>query len=247
MKNYKAVVSYRGDRFLGFERQEEGRTVQGAIENALSTLFPEGFLLHGAGRTDAGVHAEGQVVSFRAGRAFDSEERLMKCLNHLLPSDIAVLSLVEVPLSFDARKSATGKRYCYRLLKGTRNPLVINAVSLDDIGIHDLSRLPEACSLLKGNHDFRNFTSKKGDLLEFRRDISIDILEDNEVLSLVFTASGFMTYMVRFLVQAILDLCAGKVARETVEDLLERPLPRRIYPRLAPAEGLTLQEVLYER
>ena len=123
----------------------------------------------------------------------------------------------------------------------------INAVSLDDIGVHDLSRLVEACSLLKGDHDFRNFTSKKEDLLEFRREISIDVLEDDEVLSLVFTARGFMTYMVRFLVQAILDLCAGKVAKETVEDLVERPLPRRIYPRLAPAEGLTLEEVLYER
>lgn len=246
MKNYKAVVSYRGDRFLGFERQEEGRTVQGTIEDALSTLFPEGFLLHGAGRTDAGVHAKGQVVSFKVERAFDSEERLMKCLNHLLPSDIAVLSLTEVPLSFDARKSAKGKRYCYRLLKGTRNALLINAISLDDIGIQNTSGVKEACSLFQGEHDFRNFTSKKEDLLDFRRDISIEVLENDELISLFFSSRGFMTYMIRFLVQAILDVCAGKVTSETVEDLLERPLPRRIYPRLAPAEGLTLEEVLYE-
>ena len=246
MRNYKAVVSYRGGSFWGFERQGEERTVQGVLEEALSTLFPEGFLLHGAGRTDAGVHARGQVVSIRAERSFDSPERLMKCLNHLLPSDIAVISLSEAPLSFDARKSSKGKRYCYRLLTGTRNPLVVNAVSLDDIGIHDLSSLKSSCALFEGSHDYRNFTSKREDLLDFRRTVSIDVTEREGIVSLLFASSGFMTYMVRFLVQGILDLSQGKVDRATIEDLLEHPLPRRIYPRLAPAEGLTLEEVLYE-
>ncbi len=119
---YKAVVSYFGPHYLGFQRQPQGGTVQDALENVLSQVFGCETLLKAAGRTDAGVHAYGQVISFE-GNNWDDPEALRKAVNGLLPDDIYVRSIEVVPSSFDARHSAKGKVYQYAFTVNQRDPL----------------------------------------------------------------------------------------------------------------------------
>jgi len=252
MRNFFCTLSYLGHSYHGFERQKQYKTVQGEIERALSELIGVPSQIHGAGRTDAGVNAKGQTFSFFADKdLMKSKDRFLYSFNRLLPSDISVLSLAEVPLGFDARHSCSGKRYSYSFSIGPKDPYKAFTVACLGIRPFDYDSFSSSLSSCIGLHDFRDFTTKPDDKDDFCRDIKkIDITYEeispsSKETHITFVSNGFMTYQVRIMVGAALKVGLGKLS---VSDYVKHlsPLTRSIISFKAPAEGLTLEEVYYE-
>lgn len=246
MKNYLAVCSYNGSKFFGFQRQPRLRNVQSVIEDKLSTLLGKKTLIHGAGRTDKGVHALGQTFSFKADIKTDYSH-FVYSLNRLLPKDVVVLSLKEVPPSFDARHSNSGKVYRYDFSYGTRDPLQIDTLAQLEKKGFDVDAFCTAIKQFEGKHDFSNFTTKTSDVDGFIRTISsIDIVIDKEKQtgSVTFKGNGFMTYMVRLIMGCSFKAGYHQIDPKEITNLINRK-PRHIMSFKAPAEGLYLVEVLY--
>lgn len=237
------IVRYDGHDFLGFQSQKEGRTVEGTIEKSLETLFGEPINIHGAGRTDTGVSAKGQTFSFTLPSARDLPSLLL-ALNRLLPKDIQVISLREVPDSFDARHSSIGKHYSYSLHVGERDPFAKFEWQLEVPGF-DSSSFKKAILLMKGKHDFSSFTSKTEDPNDFVRNIEkIEIKEEDGHIRVDFYGDGFMRYMVRIIVGTAVKCAYSKIAIEEVASALDNK-ERRSFTYLADPCGLILEEVFY--
>jgi tRNA pseudouridine38-40 synthase len=243
---YLCKVSYLGSAYHGFERQKQLPTIQGKIEEALSVLLQRITHIHGAGRTDAGVSAKGQTFSFETAEIADSHQFLY-AFNRLLPSDISVLSLEAKDKGFDARHKSTGKRYSYTFRIGEKRPLESLLVSQFGVRAFESDVFYEAVNLYKGLHDFRDFTSKSSDIDGFVRCIFSVSHEDSDGLYRVeFIGNGFMTYQVRIMIGVALKVGFGKMTTHEVKAAL-KPTERKIFSYMAPAEGLTLEEVFYER
>jgi len=242
---YCGVLSYCGKAYKGFERQKNYPTIQGEVEAALSNLGGKSITIHGAGRTDAGVHAKGQTFSFD----FDSIADLgtfVHAINRLLPGDIVVLSLRQVDSTFDARHSSVGKVYSYAFHYGRRDPLALQEFQLEWPNF-SFPFFIACMKLYEGTHNFMDFTSKSVDKDHFIRTIEpIRFAYDEKGghMKVTLTGNGFMTYMVRILVGVAFKVAMGKMSLDEVERALD-PTERKIISYKAPAEGLCLEEVLY--
>lgn len=242
----KARIAYLGRNFLGFERQKEGRTVQGTIEKTLSDYFGTEILVQGAGRTDAGVNASGQVIAFSSPRESMDFERERRAIDRRLPSDLSLLSLEEAPAGFHPRKSAKCKIYAYRFSFGERDVFQPAVTFLDREEKFNPSLFEKTLSLFVGRHDFASFTSKDADARGFVRTIeSIDVANKGKETSVVFKGDGFMTYQIRFIVGAAFKAAYGELSIDEVQKRIDAP-KRSILSYKAPAEGLTLVYVGYE-
>ncbi|MBP5091467.1 MAG: tRNA pseudouridine(38-40) synthase TruA [Bacilli bacterium] len=247
MKNVLATISYNGRLFNGFQRQPDKRTVQGELEKTLSYMLGRRMSVHGAGRTDKGVHALGQAVTFLLPVDKDLEA-FRKSLNRVLPPDIVILSLKEVPEDFDARHSSAGKVYRYIFSWGDKDPLQEGLRT--ELGLRDfnVSAFKEALSYFVGTHDFSNYTTKSEDNADFIRtidEISVEADEERRVAVVTFKGNGFMTYMIRFMMGTAFHAGRGKIEPKDVIGLLNRK-PRSIVPYKAKADGLYLVKVIYE-
>ncbi len=243
---YFCRLSYLGTAYHGFERQPRLRTIQGTLERVLAHFCGEEILVKGAGRTDSGVHALGQTFSFVCSKDIDTK-RFLYATNRLLPDDIKILSIQEVPESFDARHSSCGKRYEYRFTYGPKDPFLKNRVAQFLRDDFDPDLFKKALLCFQGKHNFQNFTCKKEDKDGFIRVIeSIDVTidKDKQAGKVVFLGNHFMTYQVRFMVGCALKVATKKLPLEKVNELLERK-PRQIVSFKAPACGLYLCEVYY--
>lgn len=247
MKKYACLVSYAGCFYNGFQRQNNASSVQKKIEEIFSILMDKQIEVKAAGRTDAGVNALGQVVSFISDREINVES-FKNHANRLFPSSISLNLIKEVPLSFDPRHSAKAKEYVYRFYLGKKDPFKnFTHAYLREDGF-DLETFKKALSLFKGKHDFSNFTSKPNDKDDFIRDIEtleFDYDEASKTGSIRFISNGFMTYQIRFMVGEAILTARGKHTLEELEDMLNRK-PRKIVSSKAPAEGLTLVRVIYD-
>ena len=245
MSAYKAVVSYDGRPYEGFQKQPNKVTVQGTIEEKLSALLGAKTVVHGAGRTDSGVSAKGQVVSFSLSLPIKDLERFRYALNRLLPSSIYCLSLEEKPLSFDARHSASGKIYSYSFCYQGRNPLNAFESPLA-VGSFDFDLFKKAIRIYDGFHDFRNFTTKKEDKDDFKRDVRIlDVRDEKGHVFARLSSNGFMTYMVRILVGSAIKVATKKFTLEHLLSFLDTK-ERKILSFKSDPRGLLLEEVLYD-
>jgi tRNA pseudouridine38-40 synthase len=241
---YCLKLCYDGTRFKGWQRLPGENTIQGRIEAVLSDIFYQPIEIHGSGRTDAGVHAAGQVASFRA--PLYDRKKLLSQLRHRLPEDIGVLSVDYAHDRFHARLSATEKTYCYR---------VWNSKEPDVFGRHfrapfpqtlDIAAMEEAMALCVGRHDFLAFCSNKHfkkssvrELREFR------LRKEGEELIFTLTADGFLYNMVRILVGTVLEVGMGLRNAHTIPELFSHR-NREMAGETAPARGLCLMEVRYE-
>jgi tRNA pseudouridine38-40 synthase len=244
---YLAKVAYLGANYKGFERQKSFPSIQGELERSLGYLFSQETLIHGAGRTDAGVNAHGQTFSFLGPDSLE-EGPFLAAMNHLLPKDIAVLSLQAVPASFDARHSAQGKIYSYSFHLGLRDPLSSQTIYQVPYPQIDLALFASCLSLYEGEHDFRDFTPKASDPEGFVRTLAKPLFSFDEKTGIgvvVIAGSGFMTYMVRTLVGVAFKVALKKMTLAEVSGLLA-PKERKILSYKAPTEGLCLEEVIYE-
>ena len=241
---YLGFISYNGGAYEGFQRQKNKPTIQGTVEEQLSLLCGETTLIHGVGRTDAGVHALKSAFSFESKNKLN-EKKAVVALNRLLPKDIRVLGLFEVEPSFDARHSCVGKTYEYRLSYDRINPFLIGLEAQMERPDFDVDLFEEAILVFKGHHDFKNFTTKKEDKDDFIRTIdSIEVKKGEGRVVVIFSGNGFMTYQIRLMVGAAIKVATHKFTVEELREKLEAS-PRHIVPFKAPAEGLYLKEVDY--
>lgn len=242
MRVTKLILSYDGTDFCGWQRQPDERTVQGVIEHALAELSGKRIPVAGAGRTDAGVHAQGQVASFRAEFRLKNDA-LRRALNALLPGDVRVLSAGPAPPGFHARKSARSKVYRYRIYNGPRiSPFLFRYV-LHWPGPLDLEKMAEAAGRFKREADFTSFSSNRL-LHPVRRVSRSKIRKDGKEIIYTVEADGFLRYMVRTIVGTLLEVARGKIEPLAIEDLFAGKR-RSLRSPTAPAKGLCLVKVIY--
>ncbi len=241
----KLTLQYDGSEFAGWACQPDLRTVQGELERALRTVLGEldaggePLSVTVAGRTDRGVHAWGQVASYRH-EALDPQR-----LNALLPNDIAVLACEPAPRLFDARRDATSRTYCYRVLARRTHDVFERGRALWWPRPLDLSLLEECAGLLPGRHDFTAFTPTETEHTRFERNvIEARWRAAGDILEFWIEADTFLRHMNRVLVGTMLEVGAGR--REVAEfaELLEGR-PRSCAGPTVPAHGLALACVLY--
>lgn len=250
MKRVKAVVQYDGTAFLGFQRQKRGRTVQETLEASLGRLLGHEVKVKGAGRTDAGVHARGQVVSFLTDSPMPAE-RIPEALAGLLPEDVLVVAAEEVPLDFDPQKDARRKTYCYRIWRKAEPDVFFRRYSYWYPGSLDFDLMQKESASFLGRHDFRSFRASGSSAKTTVREVSEvrwavrGALGSKDALwEFWVTADGFLYKMVRLMVGTVLDVARGHLPEGTVAAALTRPGQVRI-GRCVPGKGLCLEQVAF--
>ncbi len=240
------LLQYDGTRYQGWQRQESNEnTIQGRLERLLGRMCGEEIELQGSGRTDAGVHARGQVANFHTSSAMSTEE-MFDYINRYLPEDIAVLKVTEASERFHSRLNATGKRYQYLVHNGAAPDVFLRRYAIEEPGRLDLGAMRKAAGCLEGEHDFKAFTSaKKSKKSTIRRIDEVRIEKEGELLRFTFQGNGFLFHMVRILMGTLLEVGRGERSVEDVKRLLEGAGRDQAGP-LADAKGLTLMEVYYE-
>jgi tRNA pseudouridine38-40 synthase len=249
MNTIRLDLAYHGARFAGWAAQPGVRTVQGELEEALERLLGSETSLTVAGRTDAGVHAWGQVASFATGREPPAE--LARALNSLTGPDLAVRAAEAAAEGFDARRDARSRTYCYRVLaERTPNPFEAGVALFWPHRIGD-GALAACAEALIGTHDFTAFTPTQTEHVRFERDIlraewheKPAVLGSGRVLELWIEADAFMRNMVRVLVGTMLEVGGGRRSLEDFRSLLEGA-PRERGGETAPSHGLHLASVRY--
>lgn len=245
MRNFKAVIGYEGTKYQGWQRQERtDMTIQGKLENVLSRLDGRNVEVIGSGRTDAGVHAEGQVANFYLNSE-KSVDHIMQYCNRFLPEDIVVSSLEEVSERFHARYLAERKTYRYRVDTGMVPDVFSRRYVYHFSQQLDLELMRKAAVILCGTHDFKAFTSnKKMKKSSVRTLEEIRIEQHNNELWLTFIGNGFLYNMVRILVGTLLEVGIGARKPEEMTVILQSKNRESAGP-MAPAQGLTLVSVEY--
>jgi len=239
----RAVVEYDGTRYAGFQRQKREITVQEEIEKALASVTQEQTKIVGAGRTDAGVHATGQVISFSTGWKRPLSE-LQRAVNALLPFDIAIFELSEVPLDFHARKSALSRRYRYTIFnRPLRSPLS-RLYAYHWVGGLDLEAMKEALEHLIGVHDFASFGRARPRGSTVRQMVEVDCRREGDYIYIDLEANAFLKGMVRTIVGTLLLVGRGELSPQGFKEVLEAKDRSRAGDPL-PAHGLCLTGVSY--
>ncbi|MGQ9673953.1 MAG: tRNA pseudouridine(38-40) synthase TruA [Candidatus Aminicenantales bacterium] len=240
--HYKLTLCYDGTDFSGWQRQSGKRTVQGMLEEALTKMSGRKISVTGAGRTDAGVHARGQVASFKASLRLGQNE-LRRALNALLPPDVRILSIHKVAAAFHARKMARTKVYQYRIWNSPRiNPFVLR------YALHwpwrlDVAKMSRAAQLFVREDDFTAFSSNRH-LSPVRKVVRSEIKKRGAEIVYTIEANGFLRYMVRTIVGTLLEVGRGKMEPGQIEEAFRRK-DRFLAGPTAPAQGLCLIRVKY--
>lgn len=237
------AVEYDGTNFCGFQRQPNVRTVAGVLEDALEEIFRERIAVTGAGRTDSGVHATGQVISCALPRSF-SVERLPVALNGILPGDLSARDAAEVPEEFSARRSAADRTYLYYILNDRGRSALVARYAWHVYRSLDADRMRQAAAHLLGEHDYRSFCALPERGGTRRKVLSLDVERDGYLLGIAITADGFLHHMVRAIVGTLVECGRGRREPDSVPDTLAAR-DRSAAGVNAPPHGLYLAGVRY--
>ena len=252
MRYFKLIIAYDGTDFHGWQMQSNKPTIQGEIVNVLRRITQENVQLHGAGRTDAGVHALGQIGSFRTQSTLSAGE-FQRALNALLPPTIRIVAAEEVGPDFNARWSARGKMYRYRLYRGKVVSPVLWRYVLHYPFPLDEDAMRDASARFVGMHDFASFAASTGSEEDDKersteREIySTELVRSADGEELVFTVRGrsFLRYMVRKIVGTLLDVGRGKLKPDDIDRLYELKDRSKSGPTVPP-QGLCMVSVELE-
>ena len=229
MRNIRLSIAYEGTRYQGWQCQEgKENTIQGRLESLLSRMCGEEVELKGSGRTDAGVHASGQVANFHT-RCELTLPQMQAYINRYLPEDIAVTQIQEVPERFHSRLCARGKRYAYRVVNAPVPNVFWRRYAHWVQEPLDAEAMREAAAYLLGEHDFQSFTSAKKGRME-----------------IMVHGDGFLYHMVRILTGTLLEVGLGERDPRSMPEILAAR-SREAAGALAPAKGLMLEAVFYEK
>jgi tRNA pseudouridine38-40 synthase len=242
MQNYKIVLSYDGTDYHGWQSQPDKNTIQDTLEGVLAKIARKKIPVTGAGRTDAGVHALGQVANFKAALKM-SDPELFKALNALLPDDIRILDIRRVPLDFHARREAKGKVYQYRIWRAAEiSPFICRYVLHWPYPL-DIRLMRAAARLFQRTGDYSGFSSNRL-LPPVRNVVRSELRKKGDELVYTIEARGFLRYMVRTIVGTILEVGRGKVSLDKIERIFHDK-ERTLSSPTAPAKGLCLLKVIY--
>jgi tRNA pseudouridine38-40 synthase len=244
--NFKLIIEYDGSRYHGWQRQKEDRSIQGEIEKALKTITGRSLTLIGAGRTDAGVHARGQVANFKCETRLEPAT-LRNALNALLEDDIVITGCEAVSSSFHARYDAKSKVYHYRMLNRPLPAAIGRQYSWFIRKALNHEAMRAAIAILIGSHDFKAFEGTGSARQHTTRHIHSAELSarDNGLLVFQIEADGFLRYMVRNIVGTLVDVGLEKLTPNDFKRILASK-DRSQASVTAPAQGLTLIKVNYE-
>ena len=245
MTNFKIVIEYDGSSFSGWQRQKNDPTVQETIEKALSRILNQATSISGSGRTDAGVHALGQVASFNAQTRLDSAQ-IKKGLNSLIKEPVVIKDCIEMPGNFHAQYSAVSKEYRYHILNRL-DPCAVGRSFIWHIKDPlDITIMNECCQILLGIHNFKSFENTGSPRSSTIREIFMARVQQAEDDRLIFKvrASGFLKYMVRNLVGTLVWAGKKKITPDQFREILEA-CDRTLAGPTAPPQGLFLYRVNY--
>ena len=243
-KKFKLVLEYDGTAYCGWQRQPDQASIQGQLEDVLRRIIREPVVLHGSGRTDAGVHALGQTAHFKCKTRLAPDE-LQKGMNSLLPDDIAVRSCQSVPLDFHARFDSIWKQYRYRICNQPVRRPVGRRYAWQIYRPLDLTAMIQGTRHILGRHDFKSFESSGSPRSHTVREImeaTWQVVDDHLVFEI--RANGFLRFMVRNIVGTMVAVGMGKLKADAIPDLL-KAADRRLAPATAPPHGLFLVHVQY--
>ena len=244
MANYKLVLSYDGSRYKGWQKLGRNElTIQGIVEETIEKVLNCKVEIHGSGRTDAEVHARGQVANMKS--PFLLKETFRDELNAKLPEDIRLVEVARVPGEFHARYSATSKEYRYCVDTNEKQSVFTRKYTCHYPENLDVALMKMAVGYLKGTHDFTSFTDDKTEKDKIRTIYNIQIIEKNGILEFVYSGDGFLQHMVRILSGTLLEIGSGKMKPEELKYVLESK-ERAKAGFMAPAKGLFLEKVDYE-
>lgn len=244
MPRLKMVVAYDGTDFFGFQRQPDRRTVQGVLEEAITRIAGHPVQLVGAGRTDAGVHARGQVCHFDTAHPMPLD-RWASVLNRILPRDVVVRSVQEAAPDFHARKDARWKTYRYRIDTRPVPDVFTRRFHLHFPLPLDVESMQRAASFLEGTHDFTSFSSARSPVENRVRTIyRCRVERDGSLVTMEIVGNGFLYNMVRIIAGTLLEVGRGKRSWEAIPDII-RSKDRASAGKTLPPEGLTMVEVGY--
>jgi tRNA pseudouridine38-40 synthase len=248
--NYKLLLQYDGTDFHGWQIQEGRRTVQGELTHALSLIEGRSVNVHGSGRTDAGVHAEGQVASVQIQREITTT-KLRAAINGNVGRDVRVLDVDNVPEDFHARYSALEKTYVYRIVNGPVISPFWWRYAHHDARRLDLERMRAAAEFFCGEHDWSAFSAAQSDVEDRVRTVTrVELHERPEgrsrdpLIEIRVSAKGFLRYMVRAMAGTLMAVGRGELDRDAIVAALETGI-RPLAAVTAPACGLTLVSVRY--
>ena len=243
MNNYKMVLAYDGSRYLGWQRLGKGEiTIQAVLEETLEDLLGRKTEIHGSGRTDAGVHAKGQVASFKSVQVLAKDFR--EHINAKLPEDIRVLSFEKVSGNFHSRYSAKAKWYKYYVDTNEKASVFRRKYTCQYPVDLDLKKMRQAAAFLCGVHDFASFTDDKSDKDKVRNVFKIEITEEKGILCFSYHGDGFLQHMVRILTGTLLEVGSGLKEPNDIKRILEEKERARA-GFMVPAKGLFLDKVEY--
>lgn len=247
-RRIKAVVQYDGTGFLGFQRQPRGRTVQSVLEEALGKLLGHPVTVKGAGRTDAGVHARGQVISFVTESSIPAQNILIAA-RPLLPPDVIISSAEDVDEAFDPQKDAVSKTYCYRIWRGDVPDILTARYTYWWPGELNFDLMERETTHVVGRHDFASLRATGSSAKTTVRNVMearwvIKPGPRGETWEFWITADGFLYKMVRLIVGTFIDIGRGRLPAGTMKRLLEEPGSAGA-GHCAPGHGLCLEKVEY--
>ncbi|MDQ0340219.1 tRNA pseudouridine38-40 synthase [Caldalkalibacillus uzonensis] len=273
VNKWKCTIAYDGSAYAGFQRQPNAVTIQGQLETVLERMHRHPVQVVGSGRTDAGVHARGQVVHFESNLSLD-EKAWIKALNTQLPADIRILHAEKVPAAFHARHDVRSKQYRYFIYHAPVHSPFVRHYSWHVPVPLDITRMQEAGCVLEGTHDFTAFSSAKTEIKDKVRtierlevqvhspasgsnssqtmlaDLPVQVTTHKEstegkLITVICTGTGFLYNMVRIIVGTLIEVGKGKKSPKEVERAL-RERDRDLAGPTAPPQGLFLWDVFYE-
>ena len=247
-RNYRIVLQYEGTRYDGWQKQgNTAETIQGKLEAVLERMAGVPVEVHGSGRTDAGVHAAGQVANFRLPADWEPAEAIQAYLNRYLPEDIRVLEAAPAPERFHSRLSAVEKCYLYRVETGAKRDVFSRRTQYALGRELDLEAMEQGARLLCGTHDFKSFCgNRKMKKSTVRTISSIQIRREpgSSLVEMVFVGNGFLQNMVRILAGTLIEVGLGRRTWQSVKETREAK-DRQAAGPTAPPEGLCLEWVHY--
>lgn len=245
MRNIRLLIEYEGTNYSGWQFQKEVPTIQGAVAEAVKRLVGHDAELYGASRTDAGVHAFGQVASFKTASRIPLFGVILG-LNSMLPEDISIRDAAEAPPGFDPRKDARGKTYVYRILNRSAPSAVIRNFSWHVFKPLDLGLMRQGARHFVGEKDFSSFMAADSDAAHPVREVTSVNIEDrgDGLIEIEVKGTAFLRHMVRIMAGTLADVGKGRLGPDDVAKVIEAR-DRTAAPMTAPSRGLFLMKVDY--
>jgi len=244
MRNIKLIIEYEGTNYCGWQRQKNGISIEETIENAIEKVLKERVEIIGSSRTDAKVHAKGQVANFLTSTRIPAE-KISYAINSALPDDIRILYSEEVPENFHSRYDSKGKRYSYLIINREIPSALYRNYAAHVKHYLNFEDMLEASKFFLGEHDFSAFRSTGSSVKTSIRNINlIELSRNAEFITLTIEANGFLYNMVRIIVGTLIDVGIGKIKPYDIKPIIESK-DRRRAGATAPPQGLYLEKVYY--